>query len=319
MKDLKFWKQVAEKIESDVPTLLWITVEASKSSPGKPGFKMAVAKDFDIFGTCGGGALETKIIEESKKILYSDLPSPTLRVFYHDKLKTHEQSGLICGGKQTIVLLSLTSDNHETIQKIISAIEEHNYASYEINKEGIEYLGIDIFDKIISFEFEDEENWRYKEICGIFNTLYIFGGGHVALALSQIMRLLEFNIVVFETRPKISTLKSNNFAEIIIVEKADEITEHIEESESSYVAIMSHDLTLDKEALFAVIRKNVKYIGMMGSKKKIRSVYKQLENEGISKEELKKVCAPIGLRINDFTAEEIAVGIAGQIIAHKNG
>ncbi len=318
MKDLRFWKQVAEKIDSDVPTLLWITVDASKSSPGRPGFKLAVAKDFDIFGTCGGGALETKIIEESKKILYSDLPSPNLRVFYHDKLKSHEQSGLICGGKQTLVLLSLTSDNLKTIQKIISAIEEHNYASYEISPNGIAYLGIDILDKKLTFEFEDADNWLFKEICGVFDTLYIFGGGHVSLALSQIMSLLEFNIVVFEIRPKISTLKNNTFAKIILVENAEDIRDHIEEGDSSYVAIMSHDLTLDKQALSTVLRKNVKYIGMMGSKKKIKSVYEQLEKEGIAKKELKKVCAPIGLRINNVTAEEIAVGIAGQIIAHKN-
>ncbi|MGD8780179.1 MAG: XdhC family protein [Ignavibacteria bacterium] len=318
MKNLKFWKTVAEKIESDVPTILWITADASKSSPGKPGFKLAVTKDFDIFGTCGGGALETKIIEESKKILYSELPSPNIRVFHHDKLKSHEQSGLICGGKQVLLQLSLTSDNLETIKKIITAIEEQNFTSYEVSVKGINYLGIEIPDKKLCFEFENGNNWRFKEVCGIFDTLYIFGGGHVSLALSQIMSLLEFNIVVFESRPKISTLKNNVYAKIIIIENSDEIEQHIEEGDSSYVAIMSHDLTFDKEALCIVLKKNVRYIGMIGSKKKIRSVYKELEKEGVHKEVLKKVCAPIGLKINDITAEEIAVSIAGQIIAHKN-
>jgi xanthine dehydrogenase accessory factor len=74
----------------------------------------------------------------------------------------------------------------------------------------------------------------------------------------------------------------------------------------------------DKDTLKSVINKNVKYIGMMGSKRKIKSIFDALTEEGVDKELLKKVHTPIGIEIEAETPEEIAISIAAEIIKVKN-
>jgi len=93
---------------------------------------------------------------------------------------------------------------------------------------------------------------------------------------------------------------------------------YIEEGNDSFVAIMTNKYTDDKLALSKIIRNKYKFLGVLGSKAKLKTMNKALLQEGFTEAELAKVHAPIGLLIGSQTPDEIAVSIAAQIIKIKN-
>jgi xanthine dehydrogenase accessory factor len=132
------------------------------------------------------------------------------------------------------------------------------------------------------------------------------------------MKSLGFHVIVFDHRQDVYTLEQNKFADEIIICRYEEIGNKIIESDRSYLIIVTPLHAGDKDTLKSVINKNVKYIGMMGSKRKIKTIFDALTEEGIDKELLKKVHTPIGLEIEAETPEEIAISIAAEIIKLKN-
>jgi xanthine dehydrogenase accessory factor len=149
--------------------------------------------------------------------------------------------------------------------------------------------------------------------------LFIVGGGHCALALSELMHKLDFYIHIIEERENLNTFLQNDAAnEKIMVNDYTEIEKYIPSGSNNYVVLMTVGYRTDAIALRAVINKDLKYLGMLGSTTKIKELFAELINEGISEEKLKKVKAPIGIEIKSQTPEEIAVSIAAEIVKVKN-
>ena len=183
---------------------------------------------------------------------------------------------------------------------------------------GLSYHENDLIQKRIAFEFADEQNWKYQENITQQDTIYIIGGGHVGLALSKVMSLLGFYIVLLDNRPSLQTMELNQFADEKKVINYDDIEKYLEEGDHSYIAIVSHTHETDKFTLQKVMNKNFKYIGMMGSKSKVKNVMNELKQLGFSEEKLKRIHSPIGIEIKSETPEEIAISIAAEIIKIRN-
>jgi xanthine dehydrogenase accessory factor len=181
----------------------------------------------------------------------------------------------------------------------------------------IEYPQTENIQPII-FHYNSDVDWKYTENLGLPLIAYIAGGGHVGLAVSHVMKSLGFHVIIFDHREDVYTLEQNEFADEVIICKYEELGNKIIESERSYVIIVTPMHAGDKDTLKSVINKNVKYIGMMGSKRKIKSIFDALTEEGVDKELLKKVHTPIGIEIEAETPEEIAISIAAEIIKVKN-
>ncbi|HRF38478.1 MAG TPA: XdhC family protein, partial [Saprospiraceae bacterium] len=98
----------------------------------------------------------------------------------------------------------------------------------------------------------------------------------------------------------------------------ERLADHIPPEPHSFVVIMSFGYRSDEAALRALLHLDFGYIGMMGSKAKVKAMFDQLLAEGIAPERLQRIFAPIGLDIKSETAEEIAVSVAAQLIAAKN-
>lgn len=148
--------------------------------------------------------------------------------------------------------------------------------------------------------------------------LIIIGGGHVAYAIYKMALLLNFNITIFEDR--IEFLNEQRFpdaTELIHGDIAQNLSKY-NITENSYIVIATRGHSCDQEALEAVVNSKAKYIGTMGSKRKILTIFDNLKEKGISNEALSKVYAPIGLDIGDNSPEEIAISILAEIIAVKN-
>lgn len=159
----------------------------------------------------------------------------------------------------------------------------------------------------------------YEESLGFKNKLFIIGGGHCALALSELMAKMDFYITLFDDRKDLNTLAKNDFAdEKRVIESYEQIGEFVESGNNAYVVVMTLGFVFDEIVIRELFDKNFKYFGVLGSRAKMKTLLKTLEKEGFDKEKLAKIKTPIGLKINSRTPEEIAVSIAAEIIAVKN-
>ena len=318
MKELDLWIFIYNKLNKYLRVKLLIVADSSNSSPGRAGFKMAVSEDVETYGTIGGGIMEYNILSEINGLLAEDNSENIIRKLIHSKTKDGVQSGLICGGTQTLIVYSLDKNYRDTIKNIIDHLELQTKGILTITKNKIFYrAGIENKEQIKLEHISDEE-WKYEENLGFSDTVYIIGGGHVGLAVAKIMSTLDFFVVTFDQRDDVITMKKNIYSNQKIKTNYNEVSKYITESNRSYVVIVTPNHDGDKEALKSIINMNLRYIGLMGSEKKSKSIFRQLEEEGIDSELFKKIHTPIGLEIYAESPEEIAISIAAEIIKIKN-
>ena len=318
MKEVDLWIFIYNKLNKNIKVNLLIVADSSMSSPGKSGFKMAVSADVETYGSIGGGIMEFDILNEIRGTLNQPEPVNFIRKLHHSKTKEGQTSGLICGGTQTLIVQSLMLEDRDLVKKIIDNLEEQTNGVLRLNPFGLDYTPHTENENDISLFFENEQNWQYEENIGLLNTVYVIGGGHVGLAVSRAMSTLDFYVVTFDQRDDIMTMKQNTFSQKKIVTSYKEVNKLIRESKKSYAVIVTPNHDGDKTALKSIIGMDLKYIGLMGSDKKSKSIFKHLEDEGINPELFKKVHTPVGLEINAESPEEIAISIAAEIIKIKN-
>lgn len=318
MKDLSTWKFVLNCIQNDNCSILMIVVESEGFSPGKPGFKMIVAENGKLSGSIGGGTMEYNMVEKARAMLSKKDTVPLLQTQVHDEESEIDKSDMICGGKQIILFFPLQNKQASTIEEIIHTIEGNKSGKIVFSQVGLSLVSGSKGNKDKIFKQADEYEWSYEENIGTRNTAYIIGGGHVGLAVSRILSILGFYVVVIDDRSDVSTLKDNIYADEKVTLPFDKIQDYISDGDNSYVIIMTPSHNADEIALKKVVHKKLAYIGMMGSAKKVKEIFDKLKEAGITEEELKKVHAPIGFPIKSNTPEEIAISIAAEIIQVKN-
>lgn len=316
MNETGLWNFILESISSGKKATLVIVAESSNSSPSRQGFKMAITEDAMQFGTIGGGIMEKDMIEYSLDLLFGNENKLIKKLYHTDKTK-FEKSGLICGGFQTMIFSVIDKTQTTLIENILSSISEKQNNELIITPGKIEYNKTDNTEET-SFTCNADEDWQYKECTGLPLIAYISGGGHVGLAVSRVMKSLGFYVVVFDHREDVFTIEQNEYADEIVICNYEEIGGKIIEGERSYIIIVTPMHAGDKDTLKSVIHKDVKYIGMMGSKRKIKTIFDALREDGISENLFEKVRTPIGIEIEAETPEEIAVSIAAEIIKVKN-
>lgn len=151
-------------------------------------------------------------------------------------------------------------------------------------------------------------------------TLYIFGGGHIAVPLAQLAKTLEFSVVVVDDREEFANQTRFPEAEVKLGDFAI-LTRSLDFNENDSIVIITrgheHDEIVLKECLSKPI--HPRYIGMIGSKEKVAATFNHLKEQGVEIELLRQVKAPIGLDIGARTPAEIAVSIIAQIIALRYG
>lgn len=312
------WQFIYQKLSASIDVILLYVLESKGSSPGRRGFKMAVAADGNFFGTIGGGIMEHKFVEMARAKLKEADDSAGLYKQIHDKAAAKNQSGMICSGEQTIFLYQLQQKDVDHIATLIISLRENNNATLQLSPEGI-LFSENIPQQNFYFEQMSEEQFLFVEKTGYKNILHIIGGGHCALALSRLMSSMDFYIHVYDERSALNTMEENSFAhEKKIVNSYAELGSLIESGENVYVVIMTFGYRTDDIALRSLLNKQFKYIGVLGSKKKMEKMFTEYSEDNIDKEMLKSVHSPIGIQVKSQTTAEIAVSIAAEIIAIKN-
>lgn len=320
--ELQLWQFVADRLKEDESVILLVVAESSGSSPGRAGYKMAIGEDGELCGSIGGGVMEVNLVDQGRTMISEPGAIATgFREQVHQK-NSPNSSGMICSGKQTVLFRLLTSDDAETVATVIGSIERRTAAclilassrfSVEMPKAGTQ-------NDDFKFEKHRDGEFIYREKLGAKNALYIVGGGHCALALSELMSKMDFHISIFDDRPELNTLDKNRFAETIeIIRSYEDIADHIHSSPNAYVVVMTLGYAFDKIVIQRLLDKEFRYFGVLGSRAKMATLMKELKAEGFDEVKLKQIHTPIGLAINSRTPEEIAVSIAAEIISIKNG
>ncbi|HEY4150118.1 MAG TPA: XdhC family protein, partial [Chitinophagaceae bacterium] len=290
------------------------------SSPGRQGFFMAVTASGKLQGSIGGGVMEHKFTEMAKDQLSVHEDTISLHQQIHDKAAPKNQSGMICSGRQTILLYRVRQEDALTIGQIIGSLEQVQTGILKISPSGLQFFLSATMTKDFLFTYVSEDEWEYKEKTGFKNQLFIIGGGHCSLALSRIMSSMDFYIRVYETRTKLHTLEQNGAAhEKIIIPDYSQLSRLITpNAHHHYVVVMTLGYRTDDIAVRALMTKSFKYFGLLGSKTKNGQLLASYAAAGISAELLNRIHSPIGLAIHSQTPEEIAVSIAAEIIQVKN-
>ena len=299
--------------------MLLYVLQSNGSSPGRQGFFMAVNEVGDMQGSIGGGIMEYKFVEMAKEKLKHQSDELILRKQLHDKAATKDQSGMICSGEQTILIYRVQKKDAVFIQGIIQCLQQYKNGLLHLNPAGLFFSADAVAEADYFFSMKSDEEWLYKEKLGYRNHLFIVGGGHCSLALSKLMCMMDFYIHVFDDRNNLPTVMENEWAhEKKVVDDYYQLKDLIPPGDRHYVVIMTVGYRTDDIALRALLGKEFKYFGLLGSKTKIEKMFSDYEAEGLDMQQFRQVHAPVGIAIKSQTPEEIAVSIAAEIIEVKN-
>jgi xanthine dehydrogenase accessory factor len=150
-------------------------------------------------------------------------------------------------------------------------------------------------------------------------TLYLFGAGHVSTNVYRAARMIGFEVVIVDDRESYANRERFPEAKDIYADDFERVMSQLAPNHSSYLVIVTRGHRDDMRVLRWAVDTPAKYIGMIGSQRKVIAIYKQLQQEGIAREKLSRVYAPVGLEIGAITPEEIAIAIVAELIAVRRG
>jgi len=149
--------------------------------------------------------------------------------------------------------------------------------------------------------------------------VYVFGAGHVGYFVAKMAHEVGFRVHVVDDREKFANAERFGEGIDVVVENIpDWLTAHALPP-TAYAVIVTRGHTHDLDALRALTAHPLRYLGLIGSKAKVRRIFDVLQSEGIADDKLRSVHAPIGLDIGAITPQEIAVSIVAELIAAKHG
>ena len=147
--------------------------------------------------------------------------------------------------------------------------------------------------------------------------LIILGGGHIALPLCEFAAKCGFRVIVVDDRPSFANKARFPLAADVVCDGFDRAIDALSLDRFSFVVVITRGHRHDADCLRRTLERDVAYVGMIGSARRVGIVLGGLLEEGFTKARLDKVCSPIGLKIGAVTPEEIAVSILAQAILYK--
>lgn len=171
-------------------------------------------------------------------------------------------------------------------------------------------------DVDVSIEYIDAKNPEtFNEDFGKICKAFIFGGGHVGLALEPVLRYVDFETYVLDDREEYANRERFPEAkEVQIIKDYEHGFDNIKTDEDSFIVIVTRGHMGDYEILRDALKLPNAYIGMIGSRGKVASLKKMILKDGFSEDDFNRIHTPIGLDIKAETPEEIAISVASEMI-----
>ena len=157
------------------------------------------------------------------------------------------------------------------------------------------------------------------EPLGVGPRLTLFGAGHVAVEIAPLAAHCGFAIQVVDDRPELASTERFPDAQQLVHSFAPEAWDELGLGPRNYCVVVTRGHEHDTQVVRALIERDLTYLGMMGSRKKVATIRKKLADDGVSAEALARLHSPIGLDISSETPAEIAVSVVGEMIAVRRG
>lgn len=321
-------------------------VETRGSTPQKAGAAMLVFADGSQAGTLGGGCVEAEVKRRALEAL--ERGRAEIATFQLDSDYGWDD-GLICGGRMLVLVEPLTASQtagyfrtyHQLVVEGRGLVEA---VVFDGEKSGLAAPACYLFDaqnRLVGHDLAAAgpepppaisadipslaERPKPTAARGVAwlpilarCRLLIVGGGHIGQALGNLAPEVDFDVWVVDDRAEYVSRERFPRAERLIHGEIGPTLDRLEITPDTYCTIVTRGHNHDEEALFHLVSRGARYVGLIGSRRKIKLIFDDLESEGISPEALSKVYAPLGIDIGSRTVPEIAVSILAELIAHRN-
>jgi xanthine dehydrogenase accessory factor len=256
---------------------------------------MVVLRDGRTLGTIGGGCVEAEVRTRALEHLSSRTPKLLTFKLDHD---LGYDDGLVCGGTMDVTIEIVDSPPQaEPLRR-----------AREVLAAGREVA------VTVTVPDESGNPVTFERALAPVPTLVIAGAGHVGEALAAVAQRIGFRVVVIDDRADLANAKRFPGVTCVVGEVETELAK-FPIGEHTYVAIVTRGHRHDGRALAAVVGSPARYVGLIGSKRKVITIFEDLHRQGVPREQLERVHAPVGLDIGAVTPAEIAVSIAAELIA----
>ena len=320
-------------------------VETRGSTPQKAGAAMLVFPDGGQAGTLGGGCVEAEVRQRALRTLSAGGGRAEVLTFNLDDNYGWDD-GLICGGRMTILadpISCQTADYYRRYREFVDQGQGCTEAVVTRDDLGVppgsRYLfGPDgkLAAQLAAGAMPDAVTRNLRSLVerprtavkqGVSYlpvlpriTLLIVGGGHVGQAVAKLAAEVDFDVWVVDDREKYVTRERFPMAGKIIIGDIGTTLKDLGPAihSSTYCIIVTRGHSHDEEALYHLATTQAGYVGLIGSKRKIKLIYEDLLAKGVSEKALRRVHAPLGFDIGSQTVPEIAVSIVAELIARRN-
>ena len=348
---LEIYQELVNLVSNGKSAALATIISSRGSAPRKAGAKMLIRGDESFIGSVGGGGVELQVSHKAIDIMDTGEPQMVhfdlagkdcvaqmicggqVDVFLETRLKDNKTAldihreivNLASNGESAVLATVISSRGAGTGKpgaKML--IKRDNTVIGGVGSDGLEPQVLEkapqilrhAESKLIHFETTDHAGQMdvFMEPIIPPATLYLCGAGHVAQSTAVLAKLLGFKVTVIDPRPEFNNPDWFPAADTRVVDDYALSIPKLNIGEEGYIVITTPGHILDEQCLFFAVGTKAKYIGMIGSKKKVKQTKDNLIQKGISAETLEKVHSPIGLEIGAETPAEIAVSILAEII-----
>lgn len=326
---MNMYEIVEDYLKNEKIGAIATVISRDGSAPRDVGAKMFIGEEGKIYGTIGGGNLEHSVYKQALSTMGTEKPE-----MIHIRMDSKEvaSDGMICGGNIDVLLEPVHLKNIELYRRLgelkrmglngvlVTQFDGENYLKTVI-EENAEISGDPISEedknaflkhmRSTDLQFEDGV---IVESLHIAPSLYVFGAGHVSQFISKIAKMVGFYVVIIDDRAEFASRERFPDADEVLVESFYDVFNRLNFTGSEYVVIVTRGHQFDRDVLIESLKKNAKYIGMIGSRRKVKMVLEHMKEIGLDPEAVDNVYSPIGLSINAETPQEIAVSIVGELV-----
>jgi xanthine dehydrogenase accessory factor len=288
-------RKIIDEVEAGRPVALCAIVATRGSTPQPRGTLVCVDHAAQMTGTLGGGCVEADVRRQAHQCLANKVGRFVTFALDHD---FGYDDGMLCGGQMDVAVTVYSPTND--IGAVVNALHQLDRGS-----------PAEIPLRIAG----NTGNVEYCIRIAATPKLVIVGGGHIGRILAQMSVPLGFGVTVLDDRQQFAN--PNRFPPPI-TPVAGDIAGVLKEwpiDGNTYIVIVTRGHKHDEAALRSVIGSPARYIGMIGSRRKIRVIFDDLKYDGARDAQVARVHAPIGLKIGAVTAEEIALSIAAELVS----
>lgn len=303
------------------------------ATPRDAGGKVFIGEDGKMYGTIGGGCMEAEVWRHAKTGIANG-EAKNLR--YSLNGKTVEDEGMICGGTAEIFLEPVMLKQKELYSRPMQCISNGEMAIMVTKADGppfkkmlIPWQGdatgdilLPVLEKNIDGYFRNKrprvQDGYLIEVIAPPPHLHIYRAGHISQYISTMAKLVDFHITVIDDRSQFANRDRFPDADEIIVGEFQKVFEKVRPSLSGYAVIVTRGHKHDAVVLEEVLKQPPQYVGMIGSKRKVKIIHDDLMKKGVGEDLLRAVHAPIGIDIDAETPQEIAVSIVAELIKTRS-